>query len=80
MARAAAVTNPRKTELDELEDWIARLSMRGVGPAFIAALDGRLLAATRTDQVTGEASQLASIAAAIQKAAPGDIIHFGCLE
>ena len=90
LVRAAAVSTPEEdTLLGELEDWLFRLSMRGVSPAIIAAPDGRVLAATRTNQLTGEPDQLVNLCADIRSAVrPGDTVSFagvryvlaGCLN
>jgi hypothetical protein len=64
----------------ELEDWISRLSMRGVAPAIIAAQNCRVLAATRTDQLTGDQDQLPRLREAVERAKPGDAVTFAGIK
>jgi hypothetical protein len=76
-AVAAALQDPLTVEL---EDWISRLSMRGVAPAIIAAQNCCVLAATRTDQLTGEQDQLPRFREALESAKPGDAVTFAGIK
>ena len=64
----------------DLDDWIARLAMRGVSPSLIAAQDGSVLAASRTDDDISNKDQLTSLINSIKNAAPGDVISLGGFE
>jgi len=50
--------------------------MRGVGPAYIATADGRLLAATRTDDIADQ-DQLLKVVDSLRCAAPSNVVSFG---
>ena len=54
--------------------------MRGVSPSLIAAQDGSVLAASRTDDDISNKDQLTSLINSIKNAAPGDVISLGGFE
>jgi hypothetical protein len=54
--------------------------MRGVAPAIIAAQNCRVLAATRTDQLTGDQDQLPRLREALERAQPGDAVTFAGIK